>query len=462
MNKLIKTILLLIMLIGLALPYGISLLLEREYNRCLAKLNQTAPNFVVVGEFSTGWFSSKAKTHVTAKENSALTFALELEHNIKNGPIIIDLENSAVKISKLALVDSKISNKQFLELSKLIYPGQNGLIITTELEFDGTANTTIKNLPFQYTIGNGEIQWSGLGSTLQYDRQLSFLIADISMPKIAFKEGQNQITLQTFKYALGQKQTKYGMYAGEGEIAFEQFAIKSATDTVLAVDKFKFTGKNMIENNVTSVDFKLSIENIFEFSSKSKIGPLSIALNISNLDTPTLKKLSDSFDKLKQFSRSNPEQVKLWLEVLAKQPTVKLQNTAINTAHGKLTVDLQAKIGAANMPSLEKQTLLQTMQATAKIEIAKALAYELTAKKIERDINTENQIFDLSHEGSQMPKPNLTPELLKIEIENRVLATIKKLVEEKIIVEQEKTFVIDILMKDSSLKVNGSEIPLPF
>lgn len=461
MNKFFKAIIALTLIISIGIPYGISMLLKREYYNLINRLNTPLQGVEISGEFTTGWFTSKAKTHIKTKANNPINLSLELEHSIKNGPMIVDVDKHAVRAYKLAIVDTKISNQQFIALNNAIYAGKEGLEIVTEVEYDGTLITKVKNLPVTQNTGTGQIEWGGMEATIRNNRKFTYLKNEIIMPKLVYREVDNilEVQMMTITGEGKQKLATLGLWDGSGEFNLKQFGIKSGTEEVFTVDGCKYSVVTGVNDTIVNFNVKLSINNIFEFASNNKIGPLVLGLSINNIDGEALHKMHELGFAMTNTPVTVDKMNELWRSILLKRPEIKIKNTEFNLPQGKLVVDAEAKIGGQDITQINKPVLLKTIDAVVKIEITKALAYELVAKKIEHDILLEAKDFDLSHEGQKMPKPyKLTLDGKKAEIEKRVLEEVTKLIGEKFLIEKEKTFTSEIIMKNGVMTVNGKEL----
>ena len=463
MKKFLLLIITLILSVTVSMPYGVSLLLSREYKEDISRWNANNSKLEISGKFTVGLFTSSAKTTVKTKANNRnnIPLTLELEHTIKNGPVIIDFQKKQIKTYKLALIETKIINKGFQEVNKQFYKDQQGVEIITELEYKGNGVTKIKNLPFIKDVPNGQVEWGGAEFTIKHDRLFTVLNHEILMPKLSYREGINLIELQKITSKGEQRLMAIDLWDGYTDFQFKQFNLKSNIDDVFTMSGFKFNSKVDINNSIVHLKLGWKIESIFELASISKVGPLTLAINVENIDGEALYKLQ----KFGYLATNDPAMLnkinEVWRDLFLKKIKVKLNDTEFNLLQGKLTIEAEINVGGARLKTITPPIVMQTVDGIVKIEMPKALAYEIAAKKIECDIMLEGKDFNLSHEGQSMPKPyKLTLVGKKEEIEKRVLAEIKKLVDEKFIIEKEKTFFTEITMKDSIINVNSKPLLL--
>jgi uncharacterized protein YdgA (DUF945 family) len=281
------------------------------------------------------------------------------------------------------------------------------------------------------------------------------------MPKLSYKEEVNIIELQTITSKGNQHLAALGLWEGQGDFQFKQFGIKSNKDDVFIITGFKCNSIVDIKETIINFIFGWRIESIFELSSTTKAGPLALTISVDNINGEALRKIQEFGYAVTNDPAMADKVNAAWKNFFVSKIKVKLKNTEFNLPQGKLTVEADVNIGGIKLEAITPAIIMKTVDGVAKIEMPKALAYEIAAKKIEHDIILEAKDFDLSHEGEKMPKPyKLTLAGKKEEIEKRVLAEVKKLIDEKFIIEKDKTFFAEIKMKDGIIMVNEKPLPL--
>lgn len=450
MKKFLIILVTLVLIIAIGMPYGISLLLQRGYYKIIAELKTKQPGLEVAGTFTLGWLTSSARTQLKTKPNNSLNFSLELEHTMQNGPIIVDMNQHIVKTNQLAIINTKII-------------GQAGLEIVTEAQYNGDLTTKIKNSPGQQKLDIGQINWGEVDATIKHNRENTYFNSTITISKLIYQELNNLFELREITLANAQQTTALGLWTGKLELKFKQGAIKTAESDVLTIDGGK--GEFIVTEQGSAINYHvtLKIDHIFEAGSNNKVGPLVVGLGIDNIDNAALKQVRELGTVAANDPTIEQKMALIWRDILLKQPKIKLNNTEINLPLGKVVLAGAAKIGGAKLTAINKPELIKSIEANLTVAMAKALVYDMAAKKIEQDIILEAKDFDLSHEGQAMPKPyKLTLAGRTEEIEKRVLLELAKLVAEELLIEQEQSFNTKITMQDGVLKVNSKAIPWGF
>ena len=464
MAKLFKFTLLLALLTMLSMPYAISLFMEREYNRNIAKLNlQLASkklNLAVVGEFRPGWLIATARTKLIAKDQPNVIM-LELLSTIQNGPLIVDWQKYRISAYKIAIVTSKINSSLFKDLNKKIYGEQNGLQLISTIAYDTKVSNNFTILPCQYQGQKAQVDWGGLTANVEFDSKFNFVNADFAILKFIYAIDGNVVNLKNVRYSSKHKKADYDLWLGDADLSCQQLEVLSLGELLYNFEQFILQLSSYMTADTITMGIKLKLNKFIESTSSTTLGPLAVDLQIAKLDPEFCSNIKDAIVAHDQNYPKKTMQA-LVLQLLAKQPIIKLANTLITTEQGKLAVDLTATLDSPAGADITKFGLFKAINCTAKIEIAKALTYEFAAKKVLQELATENKLFELSHEGTDMPKPALTAEEQKNELEKRVLALVNKLEQENILLLHDDNYSLEVEVKNAELKVNGRPIPLPW
>lgn len=463
MKKILIAVLLSLLSIVMV-PYAITLWLQAKYYQNINYWNANSA-LEISGKFKPGIFTSTATTivKVVTLNKKHVQAVVELEHNIANGPVIFDLANKRIKAGKLAIIETKIINQKFQQITQALYNKQTGIIITTKLEYNGNGWTTIKNLPFTMNLANGQIIWDGAELNLKHNHKpvFSWLEFAMTIPKLSYQEGNNIVEFSHITGFAQQTATAVNSYQELANIKVKQVSLKTTAQEILTLTNWQLQNIVNKVNKFINIHLAVKLDSIDTVAAASQAGPLTFSLKINNINSEAVEQLRQLNSKNIQKQTVVTASTKILVALFESPIAITIENTAFNLAQGKLAIKAKINLGGEKLTTITGVTLLQATKGMLEIAISKTLAYELIAKKIEHDMLLETRDFELLHEGKQMPKPyKLSLVGKQAELENRVIMEINKLIAKKYLQAKAQNFYTTIEFQGDNIKINGKQLLL--
>jgi len=188
-----KILLLVIVLLILAAPYGAGFLVKRGYETNIQRLVKLYNGKLkIVFSFNNGWLTSKAKLDVVSMDNKPLG---SINYDIKNGPVIFNFQgwlNPKTYIPqdyKMAILKVTVDNAAVKMLGS-IYKRQDFYEATIKVDYQYNEHVTIKFLPLNLALPEGNLNFSAFHINGRHKLDESLFYMDISLPSFNYSENQ--------------------------------------------------------------------------------------------------------------------------------------------------------------------------------------------------------------------------------------------------------------------------------
>lgn len=288
------TLITLVVLAVLALPYWFGRETEKTYNVLLAQLSGSSGFHFTGKNYERGWFSATAETIISHPQ-----FPLELivRHRISHGPLPLDrlLEGDWQLIPAQARITSQISlntpvNKNLLSLPPL----------STEIVFllngDGTLHAEIP--PVKTTSAQGVVvDWHGVSGDLRFDRAWRKIRFDAQMPSLAVTDASQQrdVTLSALSLHSDTEEGIAGYSFGDASLRLGLFELGTAAGRVALQGLELSSTARPVGDNVSLV-IRYALDELRVADEKA--GPGEVVLEARQLDANALVKFKNELDAL--------------------------------------------------------------------------------------------------------------------------------------------------------------------
>jgi uncharacterized protein YdgA (DUF945 family) len=472
MKKYISAIVLLLLIVLAGSPYYVSMQVQSEYEKSITALNQYYTGQVTVtGTYNRGFFTSNATTEIKFTNSPEV---LTLKHEIHNGPFIIDTSSGNIssyipKGFKLAVVDTVIQSQNLDALIKNVYKDKSAYTITTNVNFNGSGDTTLINNPFTMNIGAGEINWKGMSLTIQHAKSFASFDSTLSIPQFSYmemtadlaKKNEFRIVDVTAKYTAGSQ-----VQVEKLDFSIASISITQGTISVFDADKIAIKGDYSRANKVINSDVVYSFDKLI--LATDEYGPMQLKAKLTNFDIDTFDTLTskiaadhsitmtgtvnvhDVLNKLRSYL--TPEQV---ATALSAMPYAEF-DLALTTPKGKLNYTSNIVVGDKNLSSIDYDTVMATVVAKISFQIDQPLAYAILAQTAETSIANNEKLFAQQNQDPNLQNPyTLTPEQRQPIIENWIIRLLDKLKDSKVITEKDKVISSEWSYEKGVLTINS-------
>lgn len=275
------------------------------------------------------------------------------------------------------------------ELAKA-FKEKEPLQITTRISLTGISTTRISSPAFVLKDNQTTVEWSGLESAFEYDKQFKHVTADVNMPGFSFLGANSE------KFKLGAIS-----YKGESTLAPEDIYIGNtsmkinglqfygpaqAKPTAFEMGNFTLGSVAKIDAGLVSMEGKGGIDKL-TFNGKD-IGKLDVNIGLSRLDAKTMAAFNDFSAKNGmlqcQFDPSGQMETlkQLLVQLLAKDPVFK-ESIKLTSKEGETSLTLN--LGSKGMTDKD---FADPALLTAKLDTL--LAVQIPGAFVERMIRENN------------------------------------------------------------------------
>jgi uncharacterized protein YdgA (DUF945 family) len=360
----------------------------------------------------TGLFSSTAHYRIKAKgdltttgdETKAIDDELLLVDRIEHGPFPLS------RLMRLQLMPVMLKNNIELESSPLVAPwfevtkGLSPFTAQASIGYTGSVNSTLKLQAVDFNKDGASLKFSGLDINARVGAgQQSFKVDGNMDSLVLVGNDQTQIALHGLNLRNDSVMGASGLYLGSSESQLKQVQLLFPSQPPLLINNLSQTGQ-LAEGKTGVFGSFTSAIGMLNVAGKD-LGSLELAGSVKDLDTQSLKQLSDLYKELvshldaANYDASNPDlnlsaEQKAKLEaiigtLLAGKPVFALDKLALKTANGESRFNLSLGLNKPSAFDLPPDVL--AMQTIASLE-----AHLQVSKSMIKDVVMSQAALDPS------------------------------------------------------------------
>lgn len=373
----IISVLLVVVILFLAIPFAMSLWLQKKYPQVIANINSTYHTSFRLNQFKAGWFQSYAEI-VSSDENPLIQY--NIKQKLYQGPIIYYRNVDGKKCLTFAPVVVRSSSHQ---------PNVDFDIISI-WQLNDVLKNKIQAKHWVSIKDQERIDWSDAKGWVNYQPSTKQLSTHLKVGKVNLfvpnpeREAINVVDfsklaeVQNLKINLKIKQTNQLWY-GDRRLQAEKVLIQPYGGSLLTIDHWNLKASQIEHASVTDVNIDNQIENIQ--MDNFFMNQFKMNLALKDMDTASLAKLAKegvrgvALHRLKVYG--------LLMKLFSKGMTVELNQLEFSTKDGP--VNAHAKISSRSLLNID---------AHADLDLPKALVQKglLNFYEIQKNAHPELNI----------------------------------------------------------------------
>ncbi len=340
----LSAIVVVIVFVALAIPFGMGLFVQGRYPQLLAQFNTPHLSFALLN-FKRGWFHSEAQLQVTL-HSAETTLSGEsiplaqftITQDIEHGPLVLQkhLDGSRNWMFALAAVqnESRADNLIFksstiwtmantvntaLQIKHLLLSNDRQRIEINDLNGDVIYTLADRHFQSQLALGNGAL----------YENNPEKVGNDI-VDLVKVMELDNLTTHLDIRKI-------NALWYGTRHFAAQKISIFPYGGEVLTINNFAADLNQSQHGGLTKFDLTNHVDTIT--SGQFKIDQLQVALNLDNMNTPLLENFAQVFMYGSDFQRF--KMYPILVDLFAKGMTANLSQLQFTTSDGPVAMQAQ-------------------------------------------------------------------------------------------------------------------------
>lgn len=461
MKGFLRILFFLIIIVGIASPFGTGFLVENHYNAMISNLNKAyAGEIVFTGKFQRGFMSSTATTTLVNSSGAPLE---TLQQVLRHGPVIFNFKgwlNSSTYVPRgygLTMVDTQLNGKLAQKLTT-VYAGKSAYNISTMVAFNGDSTTNFINYPLTTQVGIGILKWQGANGTINIDKAVTKISGSMRMPSLEYSEqvqpGADTETLQLTNF----------------KIDFNKLMSDNSDIFNISLDSFQILSKTSEElglNNVTLMFNKKVVDNIIGAELKTTfsklkiadhdVGPFSLGVKINNINSAAMMTAMQDPTMLSAVGNKIQPNIPSdqLVAMLNTQPKLEA-DVKIAMPEGNIDYTGNVEAGGPNIVSADATVIIPTIKMSQKIQIGSKIVIKLLKRYIEEQVLKNEKMYFINNKTSTITNPwTMTPVQLEVMAEKLTVDIINILKSKQYIIEQNDIISTDVEFANSALTING-------
>jgi len=461
--KKVIVILLLLVALGAAAPFGFGFWADARLAELVAEANKSGVVDFTIIKTEKGWFTTQvileaepsgklADSINKSKMPLAAGSKLVLRGTIYHGPFPF-MNGSLSMIPVIGTMDSRFVKG---------IDSTEGLVnidYSMKVIFALTGNTNVKiDIPaWNGPLGKGDanLEWKGLRGDISFSSGMKSAKMDIKAPFMKVLSKKGTLLMESFSIESDSKEGIEGLSLGNANFKIGKIEFKEA----MSGSDFKMSDAAMVVNSGATgdnvyMDMSLNIANVI--ASGEQYGPFVFKFGLKNLDAGALARIQEKVNAASE-GKLPPDQVKMMMattmmaemsNLLTKGPVVEIPELSLRSTVGnmmgsaRLSVDTSKPALLAN-PFLIKNALVGEVD----IEISEKLMVAMTLVTIRKEFK-EAQI-------------KYTEDQLKTMAQSRVNKRMSGLVAANMFVKDGDMYRFKAGIKDGIPTVNGQPFQMP-
>lgn len=347
----IISIVVILIIVFLALPFSMGLWAKNNYQRILNNINKSQNIVLKVVKFDRGWFTSEVTLQITIKgqwlrpkqDNAVATHTNPIQffvrQHIKNGPWIFGVNKF---LWAKALVQSVSNNANFKFRSQTI------------IHFNNTINNTFK--ANSITIANDQQQFviSTIKSYLSFNPKTQHFNSTMSIGSAHMAEKQNRVVspqdyqqkfeLQNLTFNSQLQHVKPIWYGNRSMTINKIYYNNKAKNKPIILTHVTLSSKQLRTGTTTTSSVAVHTDSII--GNDINLKPVDLKFSIAHVDTQSLASLINAAMKLRKIKQLNMEQIKTLyalVVLVSKGFTATLYQLNFGTPNGAVNATAQLK-----------------------------------------------------------------------------------------------------------------------
>ncbi|WP_080744758.1 YdgA family protein [Coxiella burnetii] len=396
MRKLINSIIgvaLIVVIVLLVLPLGMSFWLKNNYPSILTRLSQAHNVSLKLINFDRGWFASKAVIQViipNSEDKTTQPIKFTINQHIFNGPFIFSKNNHKVKLHcAKALVYTTSNDPNFTFHS------------STLLRFNNSSKSSLYASNVNVANGQEQIVLKDTNLEILYNPLTQRLVSNAVIKSALISEQQKTILIMDNITWRNDLHHATPLWEGKRSLSLNKFTYYLTPEQPIEVKNFILENQQNAANDTTTFTFSSHADSIKDTS--LNLAPLDIKFSLTQMNTAALVNLVNTALN-ENHLKLNPQQLHQFhtpaINLLAQGLEVSLAHLTFGTEEGQVSVQGQLHLPAQNQsPDLSQIMVNAKGNLQAKMPMAwlkKELSRIYEDKKVELDDQalTPEQIAD--------------------------------------------------------------------
>lgn len=358
---------------ALALPYWMGIRAEREVRALVREAGRVGPFRLRIVDYERGWFSSRARIHVTLPPTPGAAralpqFGFDLEERIDHGPYpVAGRRDGAVGVAPVqAVIHSTLIGDAKTGFGVGSGLPAKPLEAVTVVYLSGRSDTDVR-MPAWRPAGRGRGAapydaprgvWGGLRGQVGWSADFGRVTERFTSPGLEISEPGGGVRLRNVSLEGHSHRAPSGLMQGEMTLRAASFdaAATGAKRFVFSVTGLELHSAGAEHDGAMTVRMAIRAHTIR--AGAIEVGPLICELRIARLDTGAVVRLQKAMRRLRDqvadpvaFRRRFAEQVLVLLpDLLRRSPEIVLERLSLRTAAGPVLLRGRVKFPASVLP----------------------------------------------------------------------------------------------------------------
>jgi len=461
MKGFLRILFFLIIVVGIASPFGAGFLIENHYNDMITNLNKAYTGEIVfTGKFQRGFMSSTATTTIVNSKGVPLE---TLQQELRHGPVIFDFKgwlNSSTYMPRgygLAMIDTQLTGKLGQKLTT-IYAEKPAYNISTMVAFNGDLATTFINYPLTTQVGVGILKWQGVNGSVNIDKAVTNITGSMLMPSLEYSEqvqpGADTETLQITNFKIDFNK----LMSDDSDmlnISLDAFKILNKTSEELGLSNITLMFNKKIINKIEGAELKTTFSKLK--IAHHDVGPFLLGVKTNNINSAAM--LATLQDPTTLAAASNKMPPKIPSDQLVAMLITKPMLDAdmkITMPEGNIDYTGHIEAGGPNVVKVDAALIIPTIKMSQKIQINSKIVTKLLTHYMEEQVLKNEKMYFINNKTSTITNPwTMTPVQLRSMAEKLTADIINVLKTKQYIIEQNDVISTDVEFANSILTING-------
>lgn len=485
----IAVVLILVIAIGAAAPFGMGYMAERQINRIANRLSERPQVTVTVKDYKRGYMNSTATLHIDykavqpEKQQDVIQASVELKQTIKHGPFLSTADGFrfGMAYAESDLVLSKEAKAVLNEIFK-DQASQPEFVIDSMIHLNGASEHHFRIPQYKFlhkdnTQDDITITTSGAHGSWEMSSDLDYHTGTLNFGSFLLQQDKVLARINAPEITFDMNHNNIGIYTGKTRIDFPSFEVSVDGKMEYQLKSLELNTSGDVDKDLYHVSFNGGFENL-KLEQKA-YGPLLFNVSLRNLDANAIVEIQKLADQMQDPNTPKEQQQAIVLGLMTKVPEVfsrgaelRIEPFNLSLPQGKVEIAGHLKIDEGSLTGIAANPFaaLQKLNGELKVVMAKDVARELMVKESRDKIakmeaysrlrQAQQANYAHMNNGQQPPehKP-LTAQEIEAKSQSMADSYIKSLKDNGYVTEEGKNFVMNAKMEKGVLTVNGKRMP---